>query len=243
MTRAMQKKRSSADGGVKKLHRTVTPAKERASAEGAKKVHRSTEAGPHKVQTTGTRSAPAGAKPTARKVTGGEPRERLYKMRKDAERCNEKWELLDGVPPLVNEWVRSTEKDDNGGTIEVIRNVDRDDPVHGRAVYYFNPKVMKEIGEKKTRTESGIKYKVLWRRNLMTAADEDFAIYEIEKDGKRILAKLYKKSAIEKDPNKHGSKPVTREEEDRYRAAERARQLEQKKKNDDCQAMKLTRRR
>lgn len=176
------------------------------------------------------RSAPAGARATAQQAGG------RYKIRTDAKRCNERWALLGGIPPLVNEWVRGTENGD-----DVIRNVAPHDPVYGKAVYAFNSDVMKRISEKKKIEANGVTYTVLWRRDVMTNGEAKFAVYELERLGKRTLAKLHKKSG--KGGADRGLwELLSTDAEDAYRKAEGANQRKQGNANKSaCQVMKLTR--
>ena len=193
------------------------------------KRHRNAERARQTEAAERARSAPAGAKVTARRATGGR-----YKIRTDAKRCNERWALLGGAPPLVNEWVRGTEKG-----VDVIRNVAPYDPVYGKAVYAFNKDVMKKIGEKKQIEVKGGVYTVLWRRDVMTNGEAKFAVYELERGGKRTLAKLYKKS-VKRGADLELWELLEPQAEAAYRAAEEAKQREQGNTNKSaCQVMRL----
>ena len=194
------------------------------------KRHRKAERERQKEAAARARSAPAGARATAQQAGG------RYKIRTDAKRCNERWALLGGIPPLVNEWVRGTE---NGA--DVIMNVAPHDPVYGKAVYAFNSDVMKRISEKKKIEANGVTYTVLWRRDVMTNGEAKFAVYELEQAGKRTLAKLHKKSG-KRGADRGLWELLSTEAEDAYRKAEEANQRKQGNANKSaCQVMKLTR--
>jgi hypothetical protein len=193
------------------------------------KKHRKAERERQTEAAAWARSAPAGARATAQQAGG------RYKIRTDAKRCNERWALLGGIPPLVNEWVRGTE---DGA--DVIRNVAPHDPVYGKAVYAFNSDVMKRISEKKTIEANGVAYTVLWRRDVMTNGEAKFAVYELERAGKRTLAKLHKKSG-KKGADRGLWELLSSEAEAAYRKAEEANQRKQGNANKSaCQVMKLT---
>jgi hypothetical protein len=165
---------------------------------------------------------------------------RNYAMKTDG--INKKWALLGGVPPLVNQWVRSTDEDG----VDVIRNVDRSDPYYGEAAYEFNGEIMKKVKTGKLPSiqhDDGHTYQVMWQRVLKP--NEDYAVYEMQRsDGGSRLAKAYKKSVTESDPGKRGFHLLKPHEDDAYREAERKNQRKQEDKGTGKHwPMKLTRRR
>jgi hypothetical protein len=171
--------------------------------------------------------------PSARKRT------RNYTMKTDG--INQKWALLRGIPPLVNQWVRSTDEDG----VDVIRNVDRSDPYYGDAVYEFNREIMKEAktGKLPSIEHDGHTYQVMWQRVLKP--NDDYAVFELQRsNGGSRLAKAYKKTVTESDPTKKGYHLLKPEEDYAYRAAEKKNQRKQEDKGAGKNwPMKLTRRR
>jgi hypothetical protein len=148
-----------------------------------------------------------------------EPSARSYKMKTDG--INKKWALLGGIPPLVNEWVRSTDEDG----VDVIRNVDPNDTYYGKAVYEFNSAIMEEVDTSKApRFEyDGYMYHVLWKRVLKPKGE--YAVYELERaDGVLRLARLYNMKVKEADPKKRGFHILSMKEDDAYREAEKENQ-------------------
>jgi hypothetical protein len=185
--------------------------RERQSAEGG--------SGLDKSHSPGLFDASPEPSPSARKRT------RNYTMKTDG--INKKWALLGGIPPLVNQWVRST---DEGG-VDVIRNVDRSDPYYGDAVYEFNREIMKKVKEGKWAPieHDGHTYQVMWQRVLKPK--DDYAVYEMQRsNGGSRLVKAYKKNVTESDPTKKGYHLLKPEEDYAYRAAEKKNQRKQEGK-------------
>jgi hypothetical protein len=159
-----------------------------------------------------TRAARISAPATA----GIKKPEREFKML--ATGRNEGWAVLGGVPPLVNLWRRFT--DDQGQ--KKIRNVIRADTYHGETVYDFDKELMEEVYDNHGFYRDGDYYHVLWPRDLMNA-DDGFAVYELDRDGERVLAKL---PAGVRASDSHASDwhILEPEAEREYREAERERQ-------------------
>jgi hypothetical protein len=101
--------------------------------------------------------------------------------------------------------------------------VDRTDPYHGEPVYDFDRDIMEEVDDEPAGfSRDGDYYDVLWRRDLMNT-DDGFAVYELDRDDERVLAKL---PAGVRASDSHASDwhILEPEAEREYREAERERQ-------------------